>query len=777
MDSKRKSDASIEVEQSQNTSWIAEEDNHLDISNAQLLLNSMKDQALFNIDKDGFVTSWNNGARNLTGYQDSEILGKHFSIFYASKDASAGLPARHLEIARQTGRFEEDGLRVKKNSEQYWAHVIILAQYDDFGDIVGFLNFRRDISTFKKTKSDLSKSEQAFTSFFSNSLDAMILYPKEAGAAKFNCAFLSLVGYSIDELSNGDLYKQLTPAEFIELDRVRMEFVERELRPTRYEKEFLSKNGKKVPVAVTLFPVLSEEKVLDRIGAIIRDLRRDKQVIRELEKAKDEAIKFGMAKTSFLANMTHEIRTPLNGIIGMTSLLSEVDVSKEAREYIDTIRASGEHLLSIVNEILDFSRIESGQMALEKIEFSPRALVEETFALFTAESQRRGISLSCYVPNNVPFMLTGDPTKLRQILFNLLSNALKFTSSGGVDMAVRVLNADRDSVNLSFEIADTGIGITDAGLKKLFTPFVQADNSTTRVYGGTGLGLSITKKLAEIMGGNIRVSTVYGEGSTFCLEIRLKVAKSVVMFPRANLDGRRVLWKGGSAKLESQLGKYLSNRGMLFEDALASDLHEELQPGAEQFVMEEVNGRLTVSFSNRNSSLNLPFKQSDLYKTLAKLITPEDLQNETALSVSKGASSYAANEFTNKRVLIVDDNHINRLVVVRMLEKMGLNSDIACNGLEAVEAVKNGKYSLVLMDCLMPVMDGFTATKEIRKLASSVNMPIIAMTANSQRSSEKACQEAGMDDFLEKPMHLEDLLGLLRKYLPSNHKALVQAVS
>jgi CheY-like chemotaxis protein/signal transduction histidine kinase/HPt (histidine-containing phosphotransfer) domain-containing protein len=537
-------------------------------------------------------------------------------------------------------------------------------------------------------------------------------------------------------------------------------------------------------------------------GQLQREIVERQQTQVALHLAKEAAEAAGRAKANFLATMSHEIRTPMNGVIGMTGLLLDTPLTATQQEYAETIRRSGETLLAIINDILDFSRIEAGKMHLEVVDFDLRAAIEDVLELLAERATSKGLELASVIHPDVATRVAGDPGRLRQILTNLVGNAVKFTAQGEVVVRTARLEATADTTLLRFTVTDTGIGITPEAQGRLFQAFSQADDSTTRKYGGTGLGLAISLRLATAMGGTIGVESTPGHGSTFWFTVRLgtRVAPHEAELTLPELRGVRVLGVDDHAVnraiLEAQLGAWGMQIECVADGAAAlarlRAAHAEGRPYALAILDYQMPGmdglelakaiaadpvlattRLIMlsSVSQRGhgtaaqragiaAMLTKPVRQSHLFNCLLSVM------GATGRPTLPAPSAEPAQAPLHARALVVEDNVVNQTVAVRLLEKLGCRVDVAANGLEAVQLLAELTYDVVFMDCQMPEMDGFEATALIRQreASSGHHVPIIALTANAMQGDSEHCLAAGMDDYLSKPVTFEALATAARRW-------------
>ena len=532
-----------------------------------------------------------------------------------------------------------------------------------------------------------------------------------------------------------------------------------------------------------------------------------REAIEEANVAKEAALDAAKAKSSFLANMSHEIRTPMNGVLGMLELLRDTHLEKGQKDYLETAYGSADALLQIINDILDFSKIEAGKLELEQIDMSPSSLADDVSALLASRAREKKIELGCYTDVKMPAAVKGDPVRLRQVLTNLLGNAVKFTESGEVVVRALYKGTENNQHTVLFEVEDTGIGIPEEVVPTLFQPFTQADGSTTRKFGGTGLGLTISRQLVEIMGGELQVTSELGKGSKFYFEIKMGVSDGADLpkhYETMDLSNTYALVVDDNPTNREIMHRYLEAWGI--DHAMAENgtlalekMHDAVTAGRPfqlaylDMQMPEMDG-ITLSKAIANDkdlgdcrrimltsaghlcakeqkeallhgSLAKPFRQSQLLD-----LTMEVMNKHTTTQPTPAKKEPIKTTFEDKySLLLVEDNPVNQKVAKAMLKKLGItNVDLAVNGLEAVEMTTKKDYDLVLMDCQMPEMSGYEATGAIRERERSTEanaLSIIAMTANAMEGDREKCLEAGMDDYISKPVKSEALGEMLSRWL------------
>jgi PAS domain S-box-containing protein len=664
--------------------------------------------------------------------------------------------------------------------------------------VTGAAIFAIDITERKQTEETIKRNQQLLSSINRNIKEGLFRSSRDQGLIYVNKAFIEMfefngeaeaLGCAVPELFSDTVQRQQLLAEIEE----RGSFTNKEVK-------FRRKDGS------VFWGLLSSMRSTEKDGTVlydgaIRDITRMKEFEEEIIHSKEIAENATRAKSDFLATMSHEIRTPMNGVIGMTSLLSETALTTEQRDYVDTIRFSGEHLLNIINDILDFSKIEAGHMELEATPFDLNALIEEVMNLFSSRAYEKNLELLYSVENNEVYHLCGDVTRLRQVFVNLIGNAIKFTEKGEVHIEVEKVCENGNRVQLTFTVNDTGIGIPDEKLDRLFKPFSQIDNTTTRKYGGTGLGLAISTRLVELMGGTLQASSIIQKGTRFFFTLEMERTHIEIQQYRnlEKLRDKRILILDDNQTNRKILEQMFQNYGMNVTSfpnpllALAA-----LKEGA-RFDMGIIDMRMPdmdgLEFGKRVSQLetniplllyssigssvsrteinrffkghiNKPIRHDVLLNRMVSILEDHDIEKpeNTSPADTSADNQNIAREYPMK-ILLAEDNLINQKLAERVLEIFGYRVDLAENGQQAFDMMAKNSYDLILMDVMMPDVDGIEATRRIRSELNEKQQPvIIAVTANALKGDKELCIGAGMNDYISKPINTQELRDLLVMY-------------
>jgi len=640
----------------------------------------------------------------------------------------------------------------------------------------------------KKTEEKIKRSEQRLSLHIKNTPLAYIEFDRELNIAAWNPAAEKIFGYKSDEVTgrHGNI---ILPHAIKAQGDIRQNLINYTAVISKTT-ETITKDGKRIICNWYNTPLIDEKGNIIGLSSLIEDITEQKEMEKELRKAKDGAEQANIAKSQFLATMSHEIRTPLNAIIGMTSLLMETPITEEQKEFIETIRISSDNLLRIISDILDFSKIEAECFELEYQAFNLRTCIEEALNLVFPKKYTDDIEIAYVFHNDNPQGIRGDLTKIMQILVNLLSNAVKFTEKGDITLTVSSKPVTEQEYEILFAIKDSGIGIAQNKINLLFRPFFQIDNSTKRKYEGTGLGLAISKKFCEMMGGNMWVESEENKGTTFYFTIKAEATHDIPWdFPsgtQEKLSGKKLLTVNNKELTGSLIKSYCTDWGMdvtavssvnealqsimnnnkfdcvLMDISLTdmdninavSDIHKYLSPEKIPLIMfSTMRDQFKTISPEITSYLTKPFKPFELYSVLNKIFS--DYQS---LKYTYPGKSDVMNEDKFLRILLAEDRVINQKVALRLLSHCGYMADIASNGIEVLEALKRQIYDVILMDVQMPEMNGLEATRIIRKELPEDRQPwIIAMTAGAFTQDREECFMAGMNDYISKPIKLDKL--------------------
>jgi len=758
------------------------------------------------------------------GRSSQEIIGRSDYDFFSPEMA-----AKYQQDDRRVLETRQPMDLIEEHATPHgilFVHVLKSPVFDAEGRVVGLQGIFWDVTERKKIEEELNHERDLLTALIDNVPDNIYFKDTQGRFLKIGKALARSFGLEDPNRAIGktafDFFSEEHSRQSAEKERQIIESGEPLIGVS--EKE-IWKDGSEKWVLTTRMPLKNHDGAVIGTFGVSKDISELKQAESDLSLARDEALESARLKSEFLANMSHEIRTPMNGIIGMTGLLLETDLTREQRDFAEAVSSSADALLTIINDILDFSKIEAGKLTFETIEFDLRDVVEDTVELLASRAQSKGVELVSFVPTDVPMLLRGDPGRLRQVLTNLIGNAVKFTEEGEILVSVAKVSEEENWTVLRFSVKDTGIGIAEEAQMRIFQAFTQADGSMTRKYGGTGLGLAISKQLVELMCGEITLQSEVRKGTTFFFTARLekqpcgtnftskarvKLSSVKVLIVDDNATNRQILhhqtlaWRMHNASANSGPEALVSLRkeaqaGKPFQLALLDMQMPEMDgvtlakfikndpaiAGTRLVMLTSMGQRLdqaTMMSTGIEACLIKPIKQSQLLECLMNVMSKEPPKPITFKPAPNGIPILASPPTAlTMRILLAEDNPINQKVALKQLEKMGFSVEAVGHGQEAFEVTKRIFYDIILMDCQMPVMDGYEATRNIRMLESRGGFAypsgaprkhvIIAMTANAMQGDREKCLACGMDDYISKPVRAETLQAMLEKWGHVVHKA------
>lgn len=751
-------------------------------------------------DPQGTITYVNDKFIQISGYSRQELLGRNHRIVKSGQQGFLFYETLWKTLLSGES-WHGQILNRAKNGETYWLESTIMPFLNEQGEVYQYTAICTDITAQKKMQDQVKSSRWLLQNVMDTLGEGVYMLDANGFCTYVNREAERILGWTSDELMGKNLHDVihclLPDGGHLPASECPVHLSMKNGRIYRSENEhFLNKAGELFPVSMVASPIDHGRGMVGSVAAF-QDITERKQAEKELLRAKEAAEAASKAKGDFLATMSHEIRTPMNGIIGMTELALDTALSNEQREYLELVRSSADSLLSIINDILDFSKIESGKIELEEIDFPIRDLLASTLKPLSLRAMGKGLELVYDVDEGVPHSLVGDPGRLRQVLTNLVGNAIKFSDQGEIVVCVSLLEQHAERITLKFSVEDQGVGIPADKQPLIFEAFTQADTSTTRKYGGTGLGLAISRQLVSSMGGEIQLESEEGVGSTFFFTLQLTVGRLAeeshalenlpTLVVDDNATNRRYFEKAlrgfglcptvvDSAQAALDELARAQQSGMPYQLVLLDvcmpdmdgyDLAEKIQ-AVEAY--HEIKLIMLSSAGARNDVARCA--ELGIARYLIKPVSHLELRAsiETVLSkprppeVSKPV--VAQPQATGLHILLAEDNAVNQRLAVTLLEKWGHQVEIAENGFVAVQKSSQKAFDLILMDVQMPEMSGLEATHLIREFErhSGQHVPIVAMTANAMTEDRELCLQAGMDDYLSKPLKADKFAALIRKF-------------
>jgi PAS domain S-box-containing protein len=735
------------------------------------------------INSKGIIEEVNQATQKTFGYQQDQLVGSNISMLMPQADA-----AEHDNYIKNYLHGAEAKVVGKKrevmglHSDGHSFPLELTASEMRIGEQVFFVGLVHDISQRKQIESQSRYNEALKTAITQASLDALVTIDDNSVILDFNSAAEQIYGYLRDEVIGRNVAEIVIPQSLREQHHSGMKkYLESGIGPVigqRVQVPSVRRDGNEFAAELTVIPIQVEGRKL--FTAFIRDITEQKAAEEELKLAKEDAEKANEAKSRFLASMSHEIRTPINAVLGTMDLITDTALDDEQYRYVRTARNAGRSLLGLINNILDFSKIESGLMETTISEVSVDKLINGVIEVLSPIAQDKDIDLLSCIDSSVPAIISTDIGKLRQVIINLVNNAIKFTRHDGVGIELSLLQDDENGHTLKIIVEDTGIGIKDQELPGLFKEFSQVENELSAEYDGSGLGLSICNSLVKIMHGSIEVKSEYGKGSQFTVILPIdsfdnkekSLEPVITRFKTVKLLMPTSLQKRYLAKQCSELGLEVLTENSAHCDLLIIDADAALEAPVPEHITAnykallvkqgKLNSLSDKKWTNVDGTYIKPMRRDDL----RSIIEQDFLAEDGTLEISSANASLSRNNIDKGRILLVDDSEANQLVGKGMLTIAGYQVDLANNGLEAVDMVQRNPYQLVLMDVRMPEMDGLQATQVIRNLqAECAAVPIVAMTANAVKEDLESCLDVGMNDYLTKPVSRHDLITMTSKWL------------
>jgi two-component system, sensor histidine kinase and response regulator len=759
------------------------------------VLQNATETAIVATDADGTITVFNRGAERMTGYRAHEVVGRVTPAILhdpAELEARAtGLGVEPADVFVALGPEPQRWTYVRKDGARLQVSLSVTTDRDDDGQVTGFLGVATDISERLRAEAAV-KAERDFSAAVIDTAGSLVMVLDPQGRIeRFNRACELLTGRFEDEVRGRSPFEFAVAAGEAEAIEARFRDAKPRDFPIDFEVEWLDEDRLPRLIAWSNNCLLGPDGEIEHVVAAGTDITQRREALQR-------AMEASRAKSDFLANMSHELRTPLNGVIGMLDLLMDTELEPDQREYARTAVTSGDALLAVINDILDFSKIEARMLELDISDFDLREVVEDASEILAYEAHTKGVELTVWVDEQVPAIVRGDAGRLRQVLTNLISNAVKFTPAGEVSVSVAAEERDDGRLQVRAEVCDTGIGIEPDRIAALFEPFLQEDTSTTRRFGGTGLGLAISRQLVELMSGELIAISTPGQGSTFSFTALLERPSGERPTRRARAalpDGLRVLVVDDSATNRQVVRGYLDPRVTRCDEAESGDdallmLHTAANEGAPyslvvlDFQMPGMDGnelaaaiRSTPSLRTArlimlgsattqrapgiDAYLTKPVRRAALLEAVASVLGADGKRR-----IATEAPEPVPVAPTGARVLVAEDNPVNQLVIQGMLAKRGYAADVVANGREALAALDRERHVAVLMDVQMPELDGYETTRRMRAEEDGApRVPIIAMTAGALEGDREAALAAGMDDYLPKPLRPDQLDAVLERWL------------